>query len=130
MRIPTNVTELKSFLGGVQYLLHCLDDIKDEVAILYKATHKSAKFEFGPEQIIAFNAVIKQLKHPSNCCYFINEKSSVDVRFNTSTESIGILVTQDLPESRTVSCGYYTKVLSDLQKRYGPSAREALGIAV
>ena len=72
------------------------------------------------------------MKHPSNCCYFINENLSVDIRVDTSTESIGILVTQELPppESRTVSCGYYTKVLSDLQKRYGPSARKALGFAV
>ena len=80
MKIPANITELKSFLGGVQYLLQCLNDIQDDIAILYKATRKSPKFEFGPQQIIAFNNVIKQLKHPSNCCYFINENLSVDIR--------------------------------------------------
>ena len=35
MKIPNNVTELKSFLGGVKYLLHCLNDIQDETVILY-----------------------------------------------------------------------------------------------
>ena len=58
MKIPANITELKSFLGGVQYLLQCLNDIQDDIAILYKATRKSPKFEFGPQQIIAFNNVI------------------------------------------------------------------------
>ena len=57
MRILANVTELKSFLGGMQYLLQCLNDIQDEIAVLYKATRKSAKFEFGPPQILAFNVV-------------------------------------------------------------------------
>ena len=27
MKIPSNITELKSLLGGVQYLLHCLNNI-------------------------------------------------------------------------------------------------------
>ena len=48
MKIPTNITELKSF-GGVQYLLHFLDNIKEEISILYKATRKSEKFAFGPK---------------------------------------------------------------------------------
>ena len=132
MKIPNNITELKSFLGGVQYLLHCLNNIQDEIAILYAATRKSERFNFGTKEIEAFNTVLKQLAHPSNTCYFINHELHVDVRVDTSTESIGVLVTQDLPhpEQRTVSCGFYTKVLSATQRRYGPSAREALGIAV
>ena len=40
MKIPNNITELKSVLGGVQYLLHCLNDIQDEIATLYAATRK------------------------------------------------------------------------------------------
>ena len=44
LKIPENFSELKSFLGGVQYLFHCLNDIQDEISILYSATKKSDKF--------------------------------------------------------------------------------------
>ena len=71
MKIPTTITELKSFLGGVQYLLQCLQGIQDKITILYNATRKSGKFDFGPTQILAFNTVINQLEHSNNFCYFI-----------------------------------------------------------
>ena len=95
-----------------------MNDIQDEIAILYAATRKSERFNFGTKEIEAFNTVLKQLAHPRNTCYFINHELHVDVRVDTSTESIGILVTQDLPppEERTVSFGFYTKVLSATQQ--------------
>jgi hypothetical protein len=54
MKVTNSVTELKSFLGGVQYFLHCLNNIQDEIAILYAATRKSEKFNFGTKEIINY----------------------------------------------------------------------------
>lgn len=62
---PSNVTQLKSFLGLVNYYAKFLPNLSSTLAPLYELLQKKAAWTWGPSQEEAFAAAKAQLTSPS-----------------------------------------------------------------
>ena len=59
--VPQNVTQLRSFLGMVNYYGKFLKDVSSKLSPLYRLLHKKATWKWGPEETRVVELVKKQL---------------------------------------------------------------------
>ena len=132
MKPPSDLKMLKSYLGGVQFLVSAMPGCGEHLATLYKCTRKNAyEFPLKEKELQAFRKINEIMIQPENFVYFINYDLEIIIKCDASSTHIGFCVLQYLPDQkRYVSAGYYCKVLSDAQARYSASHREILGVAV
>ena len=58
---PTSISELKAFLGLVNYYGKFLSNLATTVAPLYEPLQKNVKWSWGPKEELAFEQIKKQL---------------------------------------------------------------------
>ena len=129
--LPNNLKQLKSFLGSVQFMATMIIDSGPPLAILYNATRKGgddSTFTFGDKEKQAYQTLISLMTKETNMAYFINYDLPIYLIVDSSTQCVGYCLLQYEPnQKRFISCGYFSKVFSQTQSRYGPSERELVG---
>ena len=126
---PASVDQLKSFLGGVNFILETIPGIADDLAILYHATRKKKEFVFGTKEKASFDRIKDTMTKPDNFLYFHDYSKPLLLKVDTSTIAVGFCLLQVI-DGVTLPLGFYSKVLSEAQQKYGSSHREALGVSV
>ena len=58
---PTNISQLKSFLGLINYYCKSLSNVSNTMGPLYRLLQKNTKWQWGPEQQRAFQTSKKSL---------------------------------------------------------------------
>ena len=71
---PTNVSQLKSFLGMVTYYLKFIPNLSNTLAPLYLLLKKASKWKWEKPQQTAFDKVKTQLASPPILAAFDPEK--------------------------------------------------------
>ena len=124
MKPPTNIAEVRSLLGMVNYSSRYIPNYASIMEPITRLTRKQSKFQWGLEQQQAFNTVIQKLSENPVLAYY-NVDLPTQILVDASPVGIAALLTQKHKgESKVVA--YASRSLTDTERRYCQLEREAL----
>lgn len=135
---PRNVTELKSFLGMVNFYGKFIDNLSAYLSPLYKLLKKDCYWEWGMEQNKAFETVKGLLISTKTLVHFDIGMESV-LTVDASSRGLGAVLAQRAPEPAGGSGGggsygdervvaYASRSLTTHEAHYSQIHKEALAI--
>lgn len=125
-REPQTVSEVRSFLGLVNYVARFIPNYATLTEPLRRLTKKNQPFNFGPEQKRAFKSLQEALANAKTLGYY-DPKAKTQIITDASPVGIaGILVQVKEDGPRVIS--YASRSLSDVEQRYSQTEKEALAI--
>ena len=126
--VPKNASEVRSFLGMVQYCGRFIPKLADISAPLRALTHKDAKWTWGPRQKQAFENLKHVLTTETTMAYFDSSKNT-ELYVDTSPFGLGAILAQTTPgQQDTKVIAYASRSLTDTESRYSQIERESLAI--
>ena len=125
-RRPESASEVRSFLGLVQFNSRYIPDLATVFEPLRKLTQKNVTFVWGSEQDIAFQKLKQRLANADTLGYF-QKNAKTKIVVDASPVGLGgiLIQTQD-GEDRIIS--YASASLTDTEKWYSQTEKEALAI--
>ena len=126
VREPQTATEVRSFLGLVNFCARFIPNFATVAEPLRRLTRKNAHFQFGTEQKRAFHTLKESLMNAQTLGYF-DPKAPTQVIADASPVGLGaVLVQKQGGQSRIIA--YASKSLTDVERRYSQTEKEALGL--
>jgi hypothetical protein len=92
-RRPESTSEVRSFLGLVNFVARFIHDLATKAVPLHRLLHKDAKFRWGPEQEKSFNQLKQSLVDASNLSYF-DLNAETQVIADASPVGLGVVLVQ------------------------------------
>ena len=126
--VPTNVHEVRSFLGMANYNCKYIPDYATVTAPLRDLTKKDAHFKWEAVHQHAFEKLKHSLTSVPLMAYFDTQKDTV-ITVDASPVGISAILAHEKPHSD--DCGivaYASRALSPVEKRYSQTEKEALSI--
>ena len=124
---PRDVSELRSFLGLVNYYGKFLPDLASELAPLYKLLQKQRRWKWGPDQEAAFSHV-KDLLRSSQVLVHFDDKLPLVLSCDASPYGLGAVLSHRMENGDERPICYASRTLTDAEKRYSQLDKEALAI--
>ncbi|OAE33727.1 hypothetical protein AXG93_3363s1010 [Marchantia polymorpha subsp. ruderalis] len=124
---PTNIRELRAFLGHVGYYRRFIHMYAITAASLTKLLRKNEPYEWGEEQQTAF----EELKEKLTSAPVLRSpdwNKPFHVFVDTSAFAIGAVLSQQDENKRDYPIYYASRQLSAAKKNYTTTEREALGM--
>ena len=129
--VPQHVGELRSFLGLVNYVSRFIRDFATIAAPLRDLTKKSTNWTWNSEHQIAFDKLKESLTSKSVVAYFDPQKET-EIIVDASPVGLGAILMQKTVlshgEEQSKVCAYASRTLSDVERRYSQTEKEALAI--
>ncbi|XP_062557896.1 uncharacterized protein K02A2.6-like [Armigeres subalbatus] len=126
-RRPLNATEMRSFLGLVNYVGKFIPSLSSLSAPLRQMTIKGVPFNWTKEGKRAFEVIKSALVKPEHLGYF-SPKNPTTLITDASANGLGaVLLQYTQGEPRVIS--YASKSLTKTEKKYSTLDKEALAIA-
>lgn len=125
-REPENASEVRSFLGLVSYSSRFIPQFATVSEPLRHLTRKDTPFEFGPEQKQAFEALKEGLAKAGTLAYF-NKDAPTKIIADASPVGLGAVLIQTQDGLNVPIC-YVSRGLTDCERRYSQTEKEALGL--
>ena len=121
-KAPTNVNEVKSFLGTTNFVSRFIPNYSTIAEPLCNLTKKEVQWKWGTKEQSAFDTLKNKLCEKRVLAYFdINAETELVV--DGSPVGLGaILVQNDQPVA------YASRALTEVERRYSQTEREALAI--
>ena len=124
MDIPSNVSEVRSFLAMTNYLSRFIPQYSTLTEPLRILTRQDVKWYWGQEQQTAFDKLRQELSSDTVMAYFDPKEQTETVLFvDASPVGLGSVLIQN---DRVVT--YASRALTDVEKRYSQTEREGLSI--
>ena len=125
-REAKTVSEVKSFLGLVTYSSRYIPDFSTVSEPLRRLTRKNASFHWGSEQQESFDKLKLLLSNAETLGYY-DVNAETQVISDASPVGLGaVLVQKQNNEHRVIV--YASRSLSDIERRYSQTEKEALGL--
>jgi hypothetical protein len=125
---PTSASGVRSFLGMATYCSKFIPNFSDISQPLRDLTKKDAQFQWTEQQQQPFDKIKELLASDTVMAYFDPLK---DTELTTDASLVGLsaILTQTTPgmDDRKI-VAYVSRSLSDVEKRYSQTEREALAI--
>ena len=121
---PQNASEVKSFLGLVNFNARFIPDLATVAEPLRRLTKKGEPFVFGPEQHAAFTVLKQRMAQAETLGYF-DRNAKTKIITDASPVGLGAILVQEHNGENRVIC-YASRGLSAVQRRYSHTEREAL----
>ena len=125
-REPMSVSEVRSWLGLVQYNARFIPDLATVSEPLRKLTHQNAMFKWGQAEQKSFDQLKKCLANAETLGYY-DKNAPTQVIADASPVGLGAVLTQKHGDDYRVIC-YASRSLTDTEKRYSQTEREALAL--
>lgn len=126
-RRPANVTEMRSFLGLVNYVGKFIPNLSSLSAPLRQMTVKGLPFTWTKEGKRSFETIKSALVKPEHLGYF-SPKNPTTLITDASNNGLGAVLLQNIVgKPRVIS--YASKSLTKSEKKYSTLDKEALAIA-
>jgi len=125
-REPQTASEVRSFLGLVNYCGRFIPDLATVSEPLRHLTKQGTQFEFGMEQKQAFEELKRRLSNAETLGYF-DKDAPTQVVADTSPVGLGAILTQHQKDGPRV-ISYASRSLSDTERRYSQTDKEALAL--
>ena len=125
-REPKCASEIRSFLGLVQFVSRYIPNLSTISEPLRRLTRSNVRFYFGSEQRQAFHELKKKLSSVETLAYF-RPGARTQVIADASTVGLGGVLVQSQDGISRIVC-YASRQLTDVEKRYSTIEREALAL--
>ncbi|CAB4035831.1 Hypothetical predicted protein, partial [Paramuricea clavata] len=125
-REPQNVTEVKSFLGLVNYNARFIPDLATVAEPMRLLTKLGVPFVFGPEQQELFRELKRRLAQAETLSYF-DRDAKTKIVCDASPVGLGAILLQEHKGEDQVIC-YASKGLTEVERRYLQTEKEALAV--
>lgn len=125
-REPKDQSEVRSFLGLVEYLGRFIPNLSDLCEPLRKLRRKSEPFVFGAEQAKAFSELKNVLSDHKTLGYF-DVTAHTSVIADASPVALGAVLVQNQGGVNKVIY-YANRSLSDVERRYSQTEKESLAL--
>ena len=123
---PSNVSDLRSFLGTSGYVSKFIPSYANIVEPLRKLTRNGQKWTWEKEQAKAFKALKEALSGaPVLACFSLNAPTYVIT--DASPVGLGAILLQDQVNGERKPITYISRSLTSTERRYSQIEREALG---
>ena len=124
---PQNITELRAFLGLINYYGKCLSHLSTTVAPLHKLLAKGTKWEWGKPQQQAFDMVKLQL---DSCKLLVHYDPDIQLVLSCDASSYGVgdMLAHYFDDSMERPIVFVPRTLAPVERRYSQLDKEALAI--
>lgn len=125
-RPPKDASEVRSFMGIVQYSSKFMPDVASVAKPIQELTRKGVVFHWGNEQQAAFEELKRLITQAETLAYF---KVGCRTRIIADASPFGlgaVLTQQQRGMWRVVS--YASRSLTDVERRYSQTEKEALAL--
>ena len=122
---PTNVSELKSYIGILSYYGKFLPNLATTLAPLYTLLHKDVPWRWTDEEQAAF-ATSKQLLTSSQVLVHFDPDKSLILSCDASQYDIGAVLSHRTEDGAEKPIGFASRTLSAAEKNYSQIEREGL----
>ena len=124
---PKNVSELRSFLGIINYYSRFLPNLSTRLAPLYKLLHKDEKFHWNEEQDEAFKAAKQALQSDSLLVHFDSMKPLI-LACDASQYGLGAVLSHSFEDGTEHPIAYVSRTLTSAEKNYSQLEKEGLAL--
>ena len=126
---PTNVSQLRSFLGLMNYYSRFLPNLSSTLAPLYLLLQKSsyASWFWGTEQQKAFESAKAQLSSDTLLVYYCGDKPLL-LSCDASSYGLGAVLSHRMEDGSEKPIAYASRTLAPAEKRYAQIEKEGLAI--
>jgi hypothetical protein len=124
---PKNLSELRSFLGMVNYYGKFLPNLATTLAPLYKLLRQTTAWKWGHSQKDAFRRV-KKLLLSSRVLTHFNDQLPLIVECDASPYGLGAVLSHRFPDGTEKPVGFASRTLTKAEQNYSHLDKEALAI--
>ena len=124
---PSNVKELRSFLGLTNYVSRFIPNYSDLTKPLRDLTKKQSEWVWSSKCDKAFN-VLKNYLSDDKTLHYFDPKLHTSVFVDASPFGLGGILCQKNNSGHLVTIAYASRSLTDVESRYSQTEREALAV--
>lgn len=124
---PKNVTELKAYLGLLNYYNKFLPRVSTLLTALYVLLRKDVKWMWGAKQQEAFEAS-KKLLQSSDVLVHYDAAKELILSCDASPYGVGAVLSHRMPEGVEKPIGFVSRTLTAAEKNYSQLDKEGLGV--
>ena len=124
---PLDVTQLKSFLGAVNYYGKFLPDLSTVLAPLYKLLHRDTKWCWGPSQKKSFEHV-KKLLTSDHVLVHYDSSTDLVLACDASPYGVGAVLSHRYSNGEEKPIAFASRTLCAAEKNYSQLEKEGLAI--
>ena len=124
---PTSVTQLRSFLGMINYYGKFLSNVSTLLAPLYKLLQAKQKWTWGVEQEKAFKEAKTQLVSQQLLVHFDPDKDLV-LSCDASPYGVGAVLSHKFEDGTEKPIAFASRTLAPAEKKYAQLEKEGLAI--
>ena len=122
---PTNVSELKSYLGLLSYYSRFLPNLSTLLAPLYKLLRHNQPWKWTSAREKAFRES-KQLMLKSQLLVHFNPNLEIVLACDASAYGVGAVLSHRMPDGQEKPVGFVSRTLTDAEKNYSQIEKEGL----
>lgn len=126
-REPMNISELRSFLGLITYVGRFIPHLAAKTEPLRQLLRAGVVFRWEETHRRAFG-LIKEAIGDIGYLGFFNKNDKTKLIADASPNGLGAVLLQENAEGETRIIAYASKALTDLEKKYFQTEREALAL--
>ncbi|KAG7294695.1 hypothetical protein JYU34_022957 [Plutella xylostella] len=127
MTPPKDVSQLRSFLGMINFYAKFINNLSYTLAPLYDLLKKDQAWIWGPEQMLAFEKVKSLLCHAEVLCHYDVSRPAV-LTVDASSRGLGAVLAQGDATGRERPVAYASRALTNAEQNYSQIHKEALAI--
>ena len=124
---PRNVTELRSYLGILNYYGRFLPDLSSRLAPLHLLLHKGVSWRWGNSQRHAFEST-RNMLHSSIVLVHYDPNRELVLSTDASPYGVGSVLSHRCPDGSDQPIAYASRSLTVAEKNYSQLDKEALAI--
>lgn len=127
MRPPTNKTELKSFLGMVNYLHKFSPRLAHIEKPLRELNSKKSAWIWERDQVTSFEAIKREISQAPTLAKY-NVRANHRITADSSSYALGAALLQENEEKNWQPVGFISRKLTEAERKYAQLEKEALAI--
>ena len=124
---PHNVTELRSFLGIINYYSKFLPNLSVTLSPLYHLLKKGVKWQWNEQHTTAFAKAKSALQDDSLLVHYDSTRPLV-VACDALPYGLGAVLTHIMDDGQERPVAYASRTLTSAEKNYSQLEKEALGV--
>ena len=124
---PRNVSQLRSFLGLVNYYAKFLPQLSSTLAPLYRLLQKKCSWTWGAEQQKAFQEAKSQLTSSRLLVHYDPERELI-LSCDASPYGVGAVLSHRMDDGSEQPVAFASRSLAPAEKKYSQLDKEALSI--